>query len=157
MRDAVPGRASEDLVSLLPHRPPMRLLDRAWMAEDSHLHARLTIPREHPVLAGHFPDLPVWPGTLLLEAMAQTTAVWLIHSRGALRADEVPLLGSVDCNLRRPVLPGATVCFETRCLRERDGRALFAVTARFESGDVVARARIAAAIRNRSIVTDAAR
>jgi 3-hydroxyacyl-[acyl-carrier-protein] dehydratase len=117
----------------------------------------LTIPQSDPVLAGHFPDLPLWPGTLLMEAMAQTTAVWLIHARGALRADEVPLLGAVDCSLRRPVFPGTTICFETRCVRERDGSALFAVTARFESGDVVARARISAAIRNRSVLARAAR
>jgi 3-hydroxyacyl-[acyl-carrier-protein] dehydratase len=154
--DAASGVASDNLVSLLPHRPPMRFLDRAWM-EEAHLHARLTIPRSDPVLAGHFPDLPVWPGTLLMEAMAQTTAVWLIHARGALRPDEVPLLGAVDCTLRRPVFPGVTICFETRCLRERDGSALFAVTARFESGDVVARARISAAIRNRSILAGAPR
>jgi 3-hydroxyacyl-[acyl-carrier-protein] dehydratase len=144
---------SPDLVSLLPHRAPMLLLDRAQMRDDARLVAWQTIPTGHPALLGHFPDFPLWPGALLIEAMAQTTAVWLLYWRGALAVDEIPLLGSVDCQFRRPVLPGACLVFETRRLRERNGLGLFAVTASVDGGEVVARARIAAGIKPRSIIT----
>jgi 3-hydroxyacyl-[acyl-carrier-protein] dehydratase len=146
----------DDLVALLPHRPPMRLLDSAvWIDDGDRLLARQRIPLEHPVLNGHFPDWPVWPGALLIEAMAQTTAVWLIRRRGALGPGEVPLLGAVDCNFLRPLRPGASVRFETRCVRRSEDLGLFVVTATLDSGDVVARARISAGIRPLASMTQA--
>ena len=145
---ADPARGDDDLVGLLPHRPPMRLLDSAvWIDEGNRLLAQQKIPLEDAVLRGHFPEWPVWPGALLIEAMAQTTAVWLIRRRGALGPDEVPLLGAVDCNFLKPIRPGASVRFETRCVRQRADLGLFVVTATLENGDVVARARISAGIR----------
>src|SRR6266566_9297104 len=54
-----------NLVSLLPHQPPMRLLDSACMADDERLLARQHVPLTDAVLRGHFPGLPIWPGALL--------------------------------------------------------------------------------------------
>lgn len=135
-----------DLVSLLPHRPPMLLLGGSEMRADRVLSSRQTIPRDHPVLAGHFPGFPIWPGALLLEAMAQTTAIWLLHERGGLEPGEVPVLGAVDCRFLRPVFPGAEVSFETRLVRRMGDMGLFAVEARSDAGGPLARGRISAGI-----------
>ena len=143
---------ARDLASLLPHQAPMRFLDEAEMQDDGRLIARQAIPSAGAVLEAHFPGAPLWPGALLIEAMAQTTAVWLLHARGGLKPDEVPLLGAVDCTFRKPVRPGTTVIFETRCLRQREGLGLFAVTAAAPGGDLLARARITAGIRHRTLV-----
>lgn len=144
--------AEGGLVALLPHRPPMRFLDGAEMREDGRLLSRQTIPVSDQVLEAHFPGYPLWPGTLLIEAMAQTTAVWLLSIRGGLAADEVPMLGAVDCQFRRPVRPGSVVAFETRRIRDVKGLGLFVVTATAADGALIARARISACIKPRSAV-----
>lgn len=116
------------------------------MRSDRVLSSRQTIPRDHPVLAGHFPGFAVWPGALLLEAMAQTTAIWLLHERGGLESGEVPVLGAVDCRFLRPVRPGSEISFETRLVRRLGDMGLFAVEARSGTGEPLARGRISAGI-----------
>src|SRR5687767_5705378 len=98
--------SATDLVSLLPHRPPMLLLEEARKTGERELVAYQTIPMDNAFLAGHFPGFPLWPGALLLEAMAQATAVYLLESRQGLQEDEVPVLGAVDCRFLLPVFPG---------------------------------------------------
>jgi 3-hydroxyacyl-[acyl-carrier-protein] dehydratase len=149
--------AMSNLVSLLPHQPPLRLLDSAEFRDDGSLAARQTVPMDGPMLSAHFPGAPIWPGALLVEAMAQTTAIWLLAHRGGLGDEEVPLLGAVDCRFLRPVLPGTVLSFETKRLRERDGLGLFGVSARDGNGRLVARARISAAIRPRAILASGSR
>lgn len=135
-----------NLVSLLPHRPPMLMLGGAEMGDDGVLRSRQSVPSEGPILDGHFPGFPLWPGALLLEAMAQTTAVFLLHEREGLEPGEVPVLGAVDCRFLQSVRPGDEVVFETRLLRRMDGLGLFAVDCRTAAGESVARGRITAGI-----------
>lgn len=135
-----------DLVALLPHRPPMLFLDGAEMGEDRVLTSRQRVPDEDPVLSAHFPGFPVWPGALLLEAMAQTTAVYLLHERGGLQPGEVPVLGAVDCRFLQPVRPGTEVSFETRLVRRIGELGLFSVEVRGAAGEPVARGRLTAGI-----------
>ncbi len=142
------GRAN--LVELLPHRPPMLLLAEAEMGADRVLTSRQVIPVEDPVLAGHFPGFPVWPGALLLEAMAQSTAIWLLSERGGLAADEVPVLGAVDCRFLHPARPGETVSYRTELVRRIGDMGLFTVEARRAGGATIARGRLSAGIVLRS-------
>jgi 3-hydroxyacyl-[acyl-carrier-protein] dehydratase len=144
LRDAGGG----DLVALLPHRAPMLLLDAAARTADGALDARQTIPAAGAIVAGHFPGFAVWPGALLLEAMAQTTAAYLLGERRGLGADELPVLGSVEGRFLRPVFPGETIDFHTELVRRIGDLALFTVTAR-RGGEVVGRARIASGVRRR--------
>lgn len=134
------------LVALLPHRPPMLFLDGAEMGEDHVLTSHQKVPDADPVLSGHFPGFPVWPGALLLEAMAQTTAVYLLHERGGLQPGEVPVLGAVDCRFLKPVRPGTEVSFETRLVRRIGELGLFSVEARGAGGEPIARGRLSAGI-----------
>ena len=133
-----------NLVELLPHAPPMLMLELARRCGDRSIVAHQRIPTEHDTLRGHFPDFPMWPGSLLLEAMAQCTAVYLLAER-PLGSDEMPVLGAVDGRFLLPVFPGDRLEYRVRLVRRIGDAGLFAVTAT-RGGAVVARARISAGL-----------
>jgi 3-hydroxyacyl-[acyl-carrier-protein] dehydratase len=112
-----------------------------------------TIPTDNPFLAGHFPGFPIWPGALLLEAMAQATAIYLLESREGLQDDEVPVLGAVDCRFLHPVFPGERICYRAELVRQVGDLGLFSVTASRDS-EIVARGRISAGLTRRSVLSN---
>ncbi len=84
-----------EIERMLPHRDPMLLVDtaRGVSLTDATLHAERTIDPRDPVLAGHFPGAPVYPGALLLESMGQTCLCLhhlLEHSRTFVEPDDRP-------------------------------------------------------------------
>lgn len=126
MSDVVLDR--EGIEALLPHRDPMRLVDRVTALE-----AGVSIVAEHDVspdafwVKGHFPTEPVMPGVLIAEAMAQAAA--LVHLAAGDGADVVYLVGYDKLRFRQPVRPGDTLRLEARFESERRRLATFAVQA----------------------------
>ena len=99
---------------IIPHREPFLLLDRVLeLAPGEYAVAEKDVLETEDVFRGHFPGYPVFPGVLLLEALAQTGCVALLSVPEA--RDKIVLFAGVD-NVRwkRPVLPGQTVRLETR-------------------------------------------
>lgn len=122
------------------------MLNSAYRAECGALIATHLVPCEHPMLDGHFPQLRIWPGCLLVEAMAQAAALHFISSRGyPLASDELPVLGAIDTRLLSPVWPGDLIHIEVRLIRAIEQSALFSAQAN-RLGQRVARARISAGI-----------
>lgn len=103
----------DSVAVMLPHRPPLRLVDRVTGFEDepqSTLTAEFSIRHEEPVLAGHFPGAPLWPGVYTIEGLGQTCNLlivvldFLTHvaGEGASRADGLEQLRQMDAALTNP-------------------------------------------------------
>lgn len=100
--------------AIIPHREPFLLLDRVIeVVPGEHAVAEKDILDTEDVFRGHFPGYPVFPGVLILEALAQTGCVALLSVPEA--RDKIVLFAGVDnVRFKRPVLPGQTLRLETR-------------------------------------------
>lgn len=91
---------------ILPHRYPMLLVDAILELDEERVVGIKNVTINEPFFAGHFPDYPVMPGVLVVEAMAQVAGVLVLKSIPD-RKNKVVLLASVEqAKFRRPVLPG---------------------------------------------------
>jgi 3-hydroxyacyl-[acyl-carrier-protein] dehydratase len=92
--------------ALLPHRYPFLLVDRILELEDTRVVGIKNVTLNEPHFTGHFPNWPVMPGVLIVEAMAQVAGV-LVLSRMPDRDSKLVFLASVEnAKFRRPVTPG---------------------------------------------------
>lgn len=106
------GRSSDDLVGLLPHRPPFRFVDAVdELIPGERVRARYGVTGDEAFLAGHFPGNPVFPGVIQLEALAQAGAVAVLSDDRY--AGKLPLFGGVEAvRFRRLVSPGDELVLE---------------------------------------------
>ena len=100
------------IASILPHRDPFLLLDEVLELEPgTRVAASYRVPEDGWWFAGHFPERPVMPGVLIVEAMAQTGAVAVLvqaENRGKIAF----FAGIDDCRFKRIVSPGDTLTLE---------------------------------------------
>ena len=130
----------------LPHRPPFLLLDELEVdAAGQRVTAHWRPDPAWEVFAGHFPDDPVVPGVLLVEAMAQAACV-LGRAIDPSTRDLPVLLAGIDrARFRRPVRPGETVRIEVLFRKRRRGLWRFEGRA-FVDQDLAAEATLLAAL-----------
>lgn len=96
----------EEIMEIIPHRPPFLLLDTIEELEiGKYAVARKRIDGENPIFQGHFPNEPIMPGVLIIEAMAQTGAVAVLSDE-AERGKKVYFGGIKNAKFKSPVLPG---------------------------------------------------
>lgn len=123
----------------LPHRYPMLMVDRVLELEPGKRAVGLkNVTVNEPAFTGHYPGRPIFPGVLIIEAMAQVGGIALLPQDGAAGADDrVPLLTGVDkVRFRRPVVPGDTLRIEVTTLRLRGSIGKVAATATVEDEPV---------------------
>src|ERR1700750_1898224 len=111
-----------EILKTLPHRYPMLLIDRVIdiRADYSGIGIK-NVTINKPQFAGHFPERPVYPGVMMIEAMAQTAGVIGIKSvEGTEKPRAVYFLTIDKCKFRKPVMPGDTVEYHMRSLGRRN-------------------------------------
>jgi len=97
---------AKQIAEILPHRYPFLLVDRVIHVdlEESEIIGLKNVTVNEQFFQGHFPDAPIMPGVLILEALAQTGGI-LVHKKGYTKKIAV-LLNVAHAKFRRPVLPG---------------------------------------------------
>lgn len=104
------------IMSMLPHRPPFLLVDKILEMSDNHVVGLKNVTMNEPFFVGHFPGAPVMPGVLTIEAMAQTGGI-LILSSVPDPENYITLFMKIDkVRFRHPVLPGDTLLFKLELL-----------------------------------------
>ncbi|MBT3334279.1 MAG: 3-hydroxyacyl-ACP dehydratase FabZ [Rhodospirillaceae bacterium] len=96
------------IMEMIPHRYPMLLIDRVVDIVNGESAVGIkNVTINEPQFQGHFPERAVMPGVLIVEAMAQTAGVLVVHSMGAAAEGKLVYFMSIDkCRFRRPVGPG---------------------------------------------------
>lgn len=137
-----------EIKELLPHRYPFLLIDRVTDYEEGkYLHAIKNVTVNEPQFTGHFPQLPVFPGVLILEAMAQATGLLAFKTFGVPKGNELYYFASVDnAKFRAPVSPGDQMILQVEFIKERRGIAAFTGVALVD-GKVVCSAELKCARR----------
>lgn len=110
-----------EILNLLPHRYPFLLVDRVVeIVPGQKLTAYKNVTINEPFFNGHFPGHPVMPGVLILEALAQATAILAYKSENMDPARKLTYLMGVDgARFRKPVLPGDRLQLEIEVLRHK--------------------------------------
>ncbi|MBN8996961.1 MAG: 3-hydroxyacyl-ACP dehydratase FabZ [Rhizobiales bacterium] len=137
------------IMQLLPHRYPFLMIDRVIEVDgDNSAIGIKNVTANEPHFTGHFPGHPIMPGVLLVEGMAQTAGAICVASRGGERPGVVYFMTIDECKFRRPVVPGDTVQFRVRKLRNR------ANVWKFSGEAYVGEAKVAEAIISALIAED---
>jgi len=142
----------EEIMSYLPHRYPMLLIDRVLDYKVGEtLHAIKNVTANEPIFTGHFPGRPVFPGVLILEAMAQATGLLgfktIEAQKGEVDPNELYLFAAIDnARFKQPVVPGDQIHFHVKFIKERRGIWKFSGEA-FVDGKLAACAEIMCARR----------
>ena len=128
-----------DIRDVLPHRYPMLLVDRIVEFGEDYIVGIKNVPANEPFFLGHFPDFPVMPGVLIIEAMAQVGGTLVLKDLPDRKSKLVLFASIEEAKFRKPVLPGDTLRLELKTLKRKSTVVKMQGTATVD-GQVVAEA-----------------
>ena len=111
----------EEVMQYLPHRDPMLFIDRVLTADETSITAESQIKADAPHFKGHFPNLPILPGVLIIETVAQAGALIVSLSKGLEEGSFIAFSGVEQAKFRRPVYPGDRLRITARIDKQRRG------------------------------------
>jgi 3-hydroxyacyl-[acyl-carrier-protein] dehydratase len=130
-----------EIRTILPHRYPFLLVDRIVELETERIVGLKNVTVNEPFFQGHFPEFPVMPGVMIVEAMAQTAGILVLRGIPD-RDNKLVFLVSVDAaRFRKPVVPGDQLRIEMKVIRRKGTVAKMAGTATV-NGVLVAEAEV---------------
>src|SRR5256884_8480355 len=135
------------IMEMIPHRHPFLMIDKVVdMVANERATGIKNVSINEGYFQGHFPARPVMPGVLIIEAMAQTAAVLVVHTLGPEAEGKLVYFMSVDnARFRRPVVPGD--CMRVRVTKQRHRGNVWRFEGRAEvRGQLMAEAVFAAMI-----------
>jgi 3-hydroxyacyl-[acyl-carrier-protein] dehydratase len=109
----------EEIMRILPHRYPFLLVDRILSVElDQHIVGLKNVTINEPFFVGHFPQSPIMPGVLIVEAMAQVGGILAMLSIPENQGNQAVYLMALDkVRFRRPVVPGDQLIIDLTVLK----------------------------------------
>ena len=113
-----------EIKEYLPHRYPFLFVDKVLTIEENvSIAAVKNVSTNEPHFNGHFPDFPIMPGVLIIEALAQAAGILGFKSMGKKPADGSVyyLVGTENMRFRRPVIPGDQLLLEAKVVAEKRG------------------------------------
>ena len=136
----------EALMNILPHRYPFLLIDRILGLDPGKIvHAIKNVSINEPFFQGHFPGEPIFPGVLILEAMAQAGGFLVLNSIEKPESKLMYFTGINNSRFKKPVTPGDQVHFEVSLDKFRLGTCKIIGTAKVDD-QIVAQAEIMASV-----------
>ncbi|GAA0660578.1 MULTISPECIES: 3-hydroxyacyl-ACP dehydratase FabZ [Rheinheimera] len=111
----------QEIMALLPHRYPFLMIDRVLdFTPGESLTAIKNVTINEPIFTGHFPTMPIFPGVLILEALAQATGILGFKTVTERAENELYLFAAIDeARFKKPVVPGDQLVLEVKFLKER--------------------------------------
>lgn len=129
-RDGAAGPVLDvrSVMAALPHRYPMLLVDRVEeLIKDERIVAIKAVTINEGFFAGHFPDRPIMPGVLIVEALAQAAGVLAVESLGLSGSGKLVYFMAIDgAKFRTPVEPGVLLRLEVEFVQKRASVCKFA-------------------------------
>ena len=108
---------TEEIKKLIPHRDPFLFVDKCTILEPGKkgVSERFFSEREY-FFEGHFPNNPIVPGVIIVEAMAQTAGIVVSHEFKHIKDKSVLFMSVNKARFRKPILPNQKICFEVEFL-----------------------------------------
>lgn len=134
------------IMGALPHRYPFLLIDRIINIDgDQSATGIKNVTINEPHFTGHFPDKPIMPGVLIIEAMAQTAGAITVLKKGSDKPSLVYFMTIDKAKFRRPVVPGDQLHIHVKKIKQRGNISKFECVAHVD-GVKVAEAEVAAMV-----------
>ncbi len=110
-----------EIKKILPHRYPLLLVDRIVEVSGDEVVGIKNVTVNEPFFEGHFPDRPIMPGVLIIEAMAQTGGILAYTIAPQYKGSSILFVGIDKVRFRRQVVPGDQLVLKLKVLKQRGG------------------------------------
>lgn len=129
----------EEIMKILPHREPILLVDEVLEIGEDYVVAKKYIKKDEPVLKGHFPDYPIYPGVYIIEGLAQAAGIMLLRNN---TEKVVPLfLGIDEARFKKEVRPECELIYNVKLVEKKGPIAIIDAKA-YVDNQLVAKAKL---------------